>query len=90
MEVAGLVLGVVPLAITALQCYKTGGELTDLIRNRRRHIEKLIRALHGHVAVLTLSLIWLLKEVNIYEADHTEEDIPHLVQDVEFASIGSR
>lgn len=83
MEVAGLVLGAVPLAITALQCYKTGKKLTDRVRNRKKHIDKLIRALQGHDAVLELYLVWLLKAAGSYEAHHTPSDIPELIKEAE-------
>jgi hypothetical protein len=83
MEVAGLLLGAVPLAISALRCYKTGKTLTDRVRKRKKHVEKLIRALQGHDAVLELYLVWLLKAVESYEAYHTPRDIPSLMQDAE-------
>ena len=83
MEVAGLVLGALPIAISALKCYKTGRQLPDIVRNRKRHVETLIRALQGHDAALELYLVWLLKAVHVYERDHTPRDIPHLVQDSE-------
>ena len=83
MEVAGLVLGAVPLAIVALRCYKSGKDFTSLVLNRKRHIESLARALQGYDAILELSLMRLLKAVEIYEAHHTRSDIPHLIQDAE-------
>lgn len=67
MEVAGLVLGAIPLAITALKCYKTGRRLIDLMRNRKRHIEALIRALESYENYLKLILEWLLKSAKVYD-----------------------
>ena len=79
MEAAGLVLGAVPIAIAVLQCYRTGRTLTDRVRNRKRHVDRLIRALQGHDAVLELYLIWLLKAADAYDVHHTPKDIPSLL-----------
>lgn len=83
MEIAGLVLGAVPLVITALRCYKSGKDFTSLVLNRKRHIESLVRALQGYDAILELNLIWLLKAVATFEAHHTRSDIPYLIQNAE-------
>ena len=80
MEVAGLVLAAAPLAIEALKCYKAGRELTDLVRNRKRHIKTLVCALKGNNAVLEINIVWLLKTIGIYEADNTAADIPYMIQ----------
>lgn len=82
MEVVGLVLGGIPLAIAALKCYKTGKRLTDLVRNRKRHIEALIRALEGYNGYLELLVDWLLRSVNIY-VDVRDHDISYLLQNPE-------
>ena len=47
MEVAGVVLAVVPIIIEGLKAYKQGKSLTDRVRNRKRHVAELIRALNG-------------------------------------------
>ena len=74
MEAAGLAVGVVPLAIAALKCYKIGKQLTDVVRNRKRNIQALIRALESYNLYLELLLVWLLKSVNVY--DETELHAP--------------
>ena len=87
MEVAGLVFGALPLAITALQCFKTGRSLKDAVRNRERHVQRLVRALQGQRAILELYLVWLLKAVRAYdELYHTPHHIPFLLQDGETVS----
>ena len=87
MEVAGLVLGGIPLAIAALKCFKTGKRLSDLIRNRKRHIETLIRALEGYNGYLELLLEWLLKSVDMdmYAEGkyHAQSNISYLMQNAE-------
>ncbi|MCJ1238026.1 hypothetical protein MMC14_006014 [Varicellaria rhodocarpa] len=80
MEVAGLVLGVVPLVIEVLKCYHLGKELADLFVYRKRHIDLLICALQGHEAVLQIILVWSLKTIDIYEPHNIRNDIPYLLQ----------
>ena len=85
MEAVGLVFGVIPLAIVALKCFKTGKRLTSMLRNRKRHIETLIRALETYNGYLELLLEWLLRSVDIYdETKHrTHRDISFLLQNPE-------
>lgn len=85
MEAAGLAVGVVPLAIAALKCYKTGKQLTDVVRNRKRNIQALIRALESYHLYLELLLVWLLKSVNVYDETelHAPSQITSLMQNPE-------
>jgi hypothetical protein len=85
MKVAGLVLDGISLVIVALQCFKTGKSLSDLIRKRKRHIETLIRALKGYSGYLELLLEWLLtrlkKDNAVRDTDH--RSLSTLLQDAE-------
>ncbi len=82
MEVAGLILAAVPLTVAALQCYRTGKDLSSIILNRKRHIQQLVRALQWHDTLLEINLILLLKTVEVYK-NHTPDAIPYLIQDLE-------
>lgn len=82
MEVAGLVIGVLPLAITALSCYKTGLKMSDNVRKRKMHIQSLVRALKGYETILKLNVEWLLKSTNAFD-DHNDQGLETLLQDVD-------
>lgn len=64
MEVAGLVLGAIPLVISALQTYKDAKKLGGRFLNRKKHVEKLIRALQEQHGALETILDWLFKAID--------------------------
>ena len=64
MEVVGVVLSAVPIVITALQYYKDTKKLGGRFLNRKKHVEKLIRALREHQGELQSNLEWLLKAID--------------------------
>ena len=81
MEVAGLVIGVLPLAITALSCYQTGKKMSDNVRKRKMHIQSLVRALKGYETILKLNIEWILKSTNAYD-DYEGQGL-EILQDVD-------
>ena len=76
MEVAGVVLGAVPIVITALQYYKDTKKLGGRFLNRKKHVEKLIRALREHHGELQSNLDWLLKAID----EEPDQDINLLLK----------
>lgn len=53
-EVAGIVMGAVPLLVEALKAYQELGRRRDAFRRKRQHIGHMVRALDcQHVIVLT-------------------------------------
>lgn len=82
MEAAGLVVGVVPLVIAALKCFKTGKQLASLVRKRKRHVETLIRALQSYNGYLELLSRWLLTSMEISPGNQ-DHSLSSLMQDAE-------
>lgn len=64
MEVVGLVFGAIPLVISALQTYKDAKKLGGRFLNRKKHVEKLIRALQEQHGALETILHWLFKAID--------------------------
>lgn len=64
MEAAGVVLGAIPIVITALQCYKNTFTLGSRLFRRKKHVEKLIRTLKQQEFALEQSLEWLAKAID--------------------------
>ena len=60
MEVAGLVVGVIPLTVIALQCYEEAQSYVGKIRRKNSLVRSLGFALGGYDAVLTVNIDWLL------------------------------
>ena len=67
MEVAGLVVGVVPLAVMALQCYEEAQSFTAKMLKRNSLVRSLRRALNGYSAILNIHIDWLLRSTNAHE-----------------------
>ena len=82
MEAAGLVVGVVPLVIAALKCFKTGKQLASVVRKRKRHIETLIRALQSYNGYLELLSRWLLTSMEM-SPGMENDSLASLMQDAE-------
>ena len=76
MEVVGVLLGAVPVVITALQYYKDTKKLGGRFLNRKKHVEKLIRALREHHGELQSNLDWLLKAID----EEPGQDVSILLQ----------
>ena len=72
MEVAGVVLGAIPIVIAALQCYKDTIKLGGRLFKRKKHVEKLIRALTEQKGALEQNLEWLSKAID-EPCDRVEE-----------------
>ena len=72
MEVAGIVLGAIPIVIAALQCYKDTIKLGGRLFKRKKHVEKLIRALTEQKGALEQNLEWLSKSID-EPCDRTEK-----------------
>ena len=62
LEVAGVVLGAVPLIVAALEHYKTSKRLWDRFRKTALHINELIEALDENHALIETSLHTLLQK----------------------------
>ena len=82
MEAAALVVGVVPLVIAALKCFKTGKQLASRLRNRKRHVETLIRALQSYNGYLELLSRWLLTSMEMFPGTQ-DHSLLSLMQDAE-------
>ncbi|MCJ1333698.1 hypothetical protein MMC10_010398 [Thelotrema lepadinum] len=79
MEVAGLVVGVIPLAITALHCYEETQSFASKIRRKNALVRSLGRALGGYDAILTVNIDWLLRSIGCHE-DNEASDWTTLLQ----------
>ena len=64
MEAVGLILGAIPLVISALQSYKDAKKFGSRFLNRKKHVEKLIRALREQHGVLQINIVWLFKAID--------------------------
>ncbi|MCJ1424114.1 hypothetical protein MMC29_002001 [Sticta canariensis] len=64
MEAVGLILGAIPLVISALQSYKDAKKFGSRFLNRKKHVEKLIRALQEQHGVLQINIVWLFKAID--------------------------
>ena len=80
MEVAGLVVGVLPLAVTALQCYEACRGWSATIRMRKSYIRTLARSLQGYEAGLLLDLKIILQSIEP-EHDWNVAVIKEAIQD---------
>jgi hypothetical protein len=70
VETAGLVLAAIPVLLTLLDVYKDGMKRTGVFFKRKKHIEKLSRALLTQRVLLTENVRTLLLRVEI---DHIPE-----------------
>ena len=86
MEVAGIVLGAIPIVITALQCYKDTIKLGGRLFKRKKHVEKLIRALTEQKGALEQNLEWLSKAID--EPWHRIEELDLEDEGIREAMIG--
>ena len=94
MEVAGVVLGAIPIVIAALQCYKDTIKLGGRLFKRKKHVEKLIRALTEQKGALEQNLEWLSKAIDepcdrIEELDLEDEHVREAMMEY-LGSSGSR
>lgn len=69
MEAVGIVLGAIPLVMSALQSYKDAKKLGGLFLNRKKHVGKLIRALREQHGALKTNIVWLLKAIDEPDCD---------------------
>ena len=90
MEVAGLVVGVIPLAVAALQCYEETQSFASKIRRKSALVRSLGRALGGYDAVLTVNIDWLLRSVGCYCDDHEAPDWTALLEQPDLAAKARR
>ena len=67
MEVAGVVLGAIPIVITALQYSKDMKRFTQRFSDRKSIIRRLIEALQLQQGELELNLEWLSKAMQLEE-----------------------
>ena len=67
LEVAGVVLGAVPLIVAALEHYKISKKLWDRFRKTAMHINELIEALDENHALIEASLNSLLQKAGSAE-----------------------
>jgi hypothetical protein len=82
MEVAGVVLGAIPIAIAALECYVASDSLFSNVFSRQTHVRSLARSLRGYRMEYRTSLELLLRRIGVYDpTEHTHEDISALLQD---------
>jgi hypothetical protein len=64
IEVAGLVIGVVPIVITALEEYQQFNRKRDAFSNRKLHVARMIRALTEHQVLIEGDVEVLLRSVD--------------------------
>ena len=94
MEAVGVILGAIPIVITALQCYKDTFRLGGRLFKRKKHVEKLIRTLNEQKGALEQNLEWLSKAIDepcdsIVELDLEDEVVRETM--IEYlGSSGSR
>lgn len=69
MEAVGIVLGAIPLVIAALQSYKDTKKIGSRFLNRRKHVQRLIRALREQHGALQTNLVWLFKAIDEPDCD---------------------
>ena len=81
-EVAGLVVGALPLAITALQCYEYCSGLNRIVRMRKSYVRNFARSLQGYDASLQLDLKIILKSIEP-ECEWTAAEIQNALEDDE-------
>ena len=67
-EVVGVVLGAVPLIVSALENYKTSKRLWDRFRKTAMHIDELIEALDENKSLIETSVESLLQKADIHGA----------------------
>src|SRR5437763_7246699 len=79
LEMAGLVLAVIPLLVPALNLYKGSLSRTSVFFRRRKHVEKLIHALHLQKTLLTENVRTLLIRVGV-DVDDIPEDAQQLFE----------
>lgn len=82
IEVAGLVLAVIPLLLPALASYKSGLSRASVFFRRRKHVEKLIHALHLQKALLTENVRTLLIRAGV-DIDDVPEDPQELLESLQ-------
>ena len=75
IEVAGLVLGTIPLLLPALDIYKDGLSRMSVFVRRRRHVEELIRALGVNRLLLDQNVRLLLTKVGVEEIPTNSLDL---------------
>ncbi|KAG7007821.1 hypothetical protein G7Y79_00008g024590 [Physcia stellaris] len=87
LEIVGVVLGVVPLIVAALEQYKSSKRLWDRFRKTALHINELIEALDENHALIEASLdsllqkavgaerVWVVNDTVVYGSGFTKKDI---------------
>ncbi|EXJ70240.1 uncharacterized protein A1O5_06308 [Cladophialophora psammophila CBS 110553] len=78
-EIAGTVLAVIPILLPALNLYKPGLSRASVFFRRRKHVEKLIHALHLQTALLTENVRTLVIRVGV-DVDDIPEDPQQLFE----------
>ncbi|KIW35146.1 uncharacterized protein PV07_01861 [Cladophialophora immunda] len=79
LEIAGTVLAVIPLLLPALDLYKSGLSRASVFFRRRKHVEKLIHALHLQKTLLTENVRTLVIRAGI-DVDDIPEDPQQLFE----------
>ena len=86
IEVAGLVLGAIPLVISALENYQAGKGAMATMFKFRGLFDKLIRQLRSEQVFFYTKILILLRETRVAEVgdtiDPTEEECIRILQDV--------
>lgn len=87
LEIVGVVLGVVPLIVAALEQYKSSKRLWDRFRKTALHINELIEALDENHALIEASLdsllqkavgaerVWVANDTIVYGSGFKKKDI---------------
>jgi hypothetical protein len=81
VEVAGIVLGVIPLLIAFLDRYKDGLSRTTVLFRRRKHVDKLIHALLEQQVLLEANVKLLLQKIDLDEDPQTTEELLDVLRD---------
>lgn len=81
LEICGVVLGVIPLVISALEHYKDGKSVAAAIIKWRGQLDTLISRLKNQKMFFYLHILELLREAQVVQADPTEEECVDVLRD---------
>lgn len=80
-EICGVVLGVIPLVISALEHYKAGKGAAAAFVKWRGHLDKLIFRLKTQQMLFRMDIKQLLREARVTQIDLTEEQCVDVLRD---------
>ncbi|KAF3907809.1 hypothetical protein ABW21_db0208691 [Orbilia brochopaga] len=81
MEVAGLVLGAIPIIVSAVEGYKKTSKFAKLAINKRTCIRNLINCLSGHRVILVEVLWKLHRDSGVKTVTHADPELLNCLRD---------